>query len=415
MRGNSVTHPKLRTELSQPTPQAEDPKDTFKPFPVLKTVMVAGTAAVGFLGGTKTAHASQAAQTSFSIEQQTAANDNTFDLKGYLAEAKSQQDFDLRPQNLMVQDTIRPGVKTDPKVENPPEVASDSTKAKKKGKWSGSLSQTNDSLQWGKGILEDHEKTPGENFADDDGWTAELKFDLTKTQGDEQWVIAGRHAMLTQQGAWVQAPDYQGFRTDLGEIALQKNLRVELNDRANLTYGFGGGLQATGNLGGRKLQEWFHYKGGFGGRVGDDLQGNYTTNGLEIAPILTGGAGISYNLNDSGTLKALGQVQGTLALGPGFSNIRSEAGLEYSPFSRLSLEGGVKLDASYANSRGMAFYDTNGVRPGAYGQINLETLKGISVFGRFEDGGFRNEPVFSVGFKIGIGSKPWLNPVGNSH
>lgn len=388
---NALARP--QTKLNKPSPESLDPKDTFEAFPVMKTILMGATAAAGFLGGTGTAQAAQTAPASISIEQQTRQDLETFDLKGYLADAE-----------------------TDPKLQAPPETSSDSTKtAKKKAKWSGSVSEINDSLKWGKGVLEDHEKTPGEKYSDDDGWTAELSFDLTKTQGDQQWVLAGRHAMLTQQGAWVQAPDYQGFRTDLGEIALQKNLRVELNDRANLTYGFGGGLQATGNLGGRELQEWFHKKGGFGGRVGDDLQGNYTTNGLEFAPILTGGAGISYDLNSSGSLKALGQVQGTLALGPGFSNLRSEAGLEYAPFPRLSLESGVKLDASYANSRGMAFYDTNGVRPGAYAQVNLETLKGISFFTRFEDGGFRNEPVFSVGFKIGIGSKPWLNPVGNSH
>lgn len=405
----------LRTEIRKPEAEAADPVDTFKPFPVMKTVLMGATAAVGFMGGTGTAHAAQPVQSSISVQQQTSSNDEVFDLKGFLADAKTENTSNERTQNLIVQDTIKPGA-TDPILrEPPPEVASDTTKTGEKAKWSGSISHTNDSLPFGTGTLQEDEKIPGTDIADDDGWTAELRFDLTRTEGDQQWVLAGRHAMVTQQGAWEPTPDYQGFRTDVGEIALQKNFRVELNDRANLTYGVGGGLQGVGNLGGRQLQEWWHNNGGFGGRTGSALQGNYSTSGVEFSPILTGGAGITYDLNSSGSLKALGQVQGTLALGNGLSTIRSEAGLQYSPFSRVSLEAGLKADASYATARGLDFYDTDGFRTGAYGQISVEALKGVTAFGRFEDGGFRNEPVFSVGFKIGIGSKPWLNPVGNSY
>ena len=414
MRGNAGPRIEHNKKLSKPVTEAEDPKDTFKPFPVGKTVLLGATAAMGFMTGT--ANAAQPVQTSVSINQETAtsANDEVFDLKGFLAEAKSEQAQDQRAQNIVVQDTIKPG--TDPILrEPPPETASDTTKTGQKAKWSGSFSHTNDSLPFDTGLLQDHEKIPGTENADDDGWTAELRFNLTRTEGDEQWVLGGRHAMVTQQGAWIPTADYEGLRTDVGEIALQKNFKVELNDRTELTYGLGGGLQGTGNLGGRQLQEWWHYNGGFGGRVGTDLQGTYSTNGVEIAPILTGGAGLSYDLNDSGSLKALGQVQGTFALGNGLSTVRSQAGIEYSPFSRVSLEAGFKADASKATARGLEFYDTDGVRTGAYGQINVEAIKGVSLFTRFEDGGFRNEPVFSIGFKIGGGSKPWLNPVGNSH
>lgn len=294
-------------------------------------------------------------------------------------------------------------------------IPSDTTKVKDKPKaeYSVSLDQTNDSMRpWMRGTLNGDDKVPGTNQSDDDGWTSELRFDITRTQGDEQWVLGGRHAMLTQQGAWLPSEDYSGLRTDLAEIALQKNFRTQLNDRLELTYGIGGGLQASGPLGGHGLQEWFHYNGGFGGRVGDDLQSNYSTDNISFAPILTGGVGARYRLTENGQLSAKSTLQGTAAFGPGFSTLRTEAGLVYQPFERLSLEAGGKLDASYATSPAFDFYDTDGIRPGYYGQVNLDLFKNVRAYGRIQDGGFRDEPVFMIGFTIGGGSRPWLDPIG---
>lgn len=296
------------------------------------------------------------------------------------------------------------------------QIATDTTKTKKaepKPEYSVSIDQTNDSMRkWMRGTLNGDDKVPGESGADDDGWTSELRFDITRTQGDEQWVLGGRHAMLTQQGAWLPTEDYSGLRTDLAEIALQKNWRTQLNDKLELTYGLGGGLQASGPLGGHGLQEWFHYNGGFGGRVGDDLQSNYSTSSIDFAPILTGGVGAKYDLTDNGKLFAKGTLQGTAALGPGFSTVRSQVGLLYQPTPKFSLEAGAKLDASYATSNAYDFYDTDGLRPGYYTQANLDLFKNVRAFGRIQDGGFRDEPVFTIGFTIGGGSRPWLDPIG---
>lgn len=39
-------------------------------------------------------------------------------------------------------------------------------------------------------------------------------------------------------------------------------------------------------------------------------------------------------------------------------------------------------------------------------------MKKISAYGRIENGGFRDEPVYMIGITIGGGSRPWINPVG---
>lgn len=43
---------------------------------------------------------------------------------------------------------------------------------------------------------------PGTRGGDDNGWTAEVRLDLTRTTGDAQTVSSGRYAMVTERGSW---------------------------------------------------------------------------------------------------------------------------------------------------------------------------------------------------------------------
>lgn len=275
------------------------------------------------------------------------------------------------------------------------------------------FSQTNDSLpQFLQGLGHGDDLRPGSAEGDDDGWTAELRLDLTRTRGNTQDVISGRYSMLTEQDAWNPGPNYGDRRTDLGELSYQRNTRHTVNDRLDIITGIGGGLQATGNLGGLRVQEGFHIHGGFGGRTGEALQRVYSTDHIDYAPLVTGGIGADLRLNEAGTATLRGSVQTNLALGPGISSARSELGLELQPREWLTLEGGAKLDAVYATSNAYDFAHVNGVRPGYYAQAEARILGNVRGFARVEDGGFRDEPVYTIGFRVGLGSRPWLDPSG---
>lgn len=285
-------------------------------------------------------------------------------------------------------------------LQDPPARSSD---------WRFSVSHTNDSLNLFPGVARGDDRSP-DGIPDDDGWTAGMRFDFTKTDGNEQWVGALRYDMLTQQGAWEHAEDYQGFRTDIAEIGLQKNFRQELSERTDLYYGIGGGLQLHGELGGEYFQLKTHEL--VGGRLEPELQNTYTTNGVSFAPVVTGGVGVRHELNSTGSLAMKSSLEGSVALGPGLSTLRASTGLIAQPHERISLEGGVLLGAAHANARSMDFYDIDGVRPGAYGQVDFKVSEGFNVFGRLESGGVRDEPYYMIGISIGLGggSKPWLHP-----
>jgi hypothetical protein len=273
------------------------------------------------------------------------------------------------------------------------------------------FSQTNDSLpSYLEGLAGRDEMRPDGSHTDDDGWTAELRFDVTRTRGNTQEVGTLRYSMLTEKDAWAPGPGYGGRRADLGEVAFQRNTRRAVNDRLDVVTGIGGGLQASGDLGGLGVQEWWHINGGFGGRTGDALQRNYSTSDVDFAPLVTGGIGADLRLNNSGTVTLRSSVQGNLALGPGISSARSELGLEVQPRDWLTVEAGAKLDAVYASSNAYHFADLNGVRPGYYAQAQARVFSGVQAFARVEDGGFRDEPVYTVGFRVGLGARPWLDP-----
>lgn len=276
----------------------------------------------------------------------------------------------------------------------------------------------NDSFKDHLGIVPEKHQTPGTNNGDDNGWTAEIRLDAIRTEGNEQTVTSGRFAMVTERGSWNPPPGYGGFRTDIGEFAHQWNFRENLDSRTDFVYGAGLGIQSVGDLNGRQGQEWFHGVWPRGGRVGaeEGLQTNYSTAHPTLAPMVTGGAGFRYRLDDEWLAKT--SVEGALPVGPGFANVRTTAALEYRPTDRVHLEGGVGVTASWAQGGArdaLRFIDADGVRPMAYVHGEYRMFDNVSAFGRIDNGGIRNEPVYRIGITIHFGGgkaeRAWLDPL----
>jgi hypothetical protein len=279
--------------------------------------------------------------------------------------------------------------------------------------WSFSAAQQNDSMP---GWLEwvptaNSNRIPGRRQFDDDGWTAEVRLEATRTQGDQQWTTGFRYSMLTQRGAWAPvAPDYRGLRSDLGELVMQHNQRMELGNGSTLYYGVGGGLQAIGDLGGHTVQEQFHIHGGFGGRTGAALQRFNTTPGhYDVLPLVTAGVRLDQPLGQS-DFALRSSLYSSLAVGRGLSTVQAQMGLNFQPTSRFNLEGGISASAVYSGNPAMDFMHHDGFRPGAYVESNLQLTRHVRAFGRVQTGGIQNEPLYSVGFSIGLGPNPWISP-----
>lgn len=280
-------------------------------------------------------------------------------------------------------------------------------------RWSISGSQQNDSMPgWLEWVpTNDANRIPGSRQFDDNGWTAEIRLQATRTQGNEQWTGGLRYSMLTQRGSWAPAsPDYRGYRTDLGELVVQRNQRLELDNGSTLYYGLGGGVQSIGDLGGHTVQEQFHLHGGFGGRTGAALQTVNTTPGqATVVPLVTAGVRLDQPLRfQDWSLRS--SLYSSLALGQGMSSVQGQLGLNFQAHSRFNLEGGVMAAGVYSNHPAMNFMHQNGVRPGAYLETNYQVSKQLRAFGRVQTGGIQGEPVYTIGFTIGGGPGPWINP-----
>lgn len=279
-------------------------------------------------------------------------------------------------------------------------------------------SSINDSFKDHLGIVPDRHRQPGTDHGDDNGWTAEVRLDAVRTQGDRQNVTSGRFSMVTERGSWNPSPDYGGYRTDIGEFAHQWNFRDKVDSRTDFVYGAGIGVQSVGELNGRQAQEWFHGVWPNGGRIGAEqgLQQNYLTSSPTFAPMVTGGAGFRYQLDDQWLAKT--SVEGALPLGPGLANVRATAGLEFRPADRIHLEGGVGVMGSWAQGEArdaLRFIDAEGVRPMAYVHGEYRLFDNVSAFGRIDNGGIRNEPVYRIGITIHFGGqkaeRAWLDPL----
>lgn len=276
----------------------------------------------------------------------------------------------------------------------------------------------NDSFNDPLGIASPRNSVPNGINTDDNGWTAEVRLDHVKTEGDRQQVTSGRLMMVTERGSWDPTPDYGGRRQDIVEIAHQRNFRVPLGERTDLHYGIGGGVQLVGPLGGEALQEGFHKYAPFGGRLGPEegLQSHYTTGSVSVSPMVTGGVGVFQRLDEAGRFQARATLQGTLPLGPqSLGAVRAELGMRAWPTQRLTLEAGVNLTGVYTTGRALDFMKADGVRPGGYASVDYQVTDHIRPFVRMDFGGLRDEPVYSVGVSInfggGRGEKARLDPL----
>jgi len=311
----------------------------------------------------------------------------------------------LQPQDLRIEVSPSDTLRVKPSREFT-EVVSDSSKTKA----GVQLNSVNDFMpaSWTPWLGGSEHKVPGGEAFDDDGWTAEIQLLTNFQKGNTETVVGGRIMMLTQPGS--RPPydtDYRGLRTDVGEFVVQRNIRTKLNDKLTLDYGLGGGIQSIGQVGGESIQRWWHESGPMGGRVGDDLQGNYTSDSFRMMPMLTGGAKLSYAVHPHLDLNLSGRANVPLGNGLGVAGLRAGVSSSYGP---ISVELGAKLDGVWTDSPEMDFHQVNGVRDGLYGRLEFEPGKWGGFYTQLETGGFRNEPILTFGVRLGFGTGARLNP-----
>lgn len=274
----------------------------------------------------------------------------------------------------------------------------------------------NDSFRDFLGTGRARDYRPGTHDGDDNGWTHESRISAVRTDGDRQTVTGLRLQMVTERGSWEPVPGYGARRTDIWEVVHQRNFREHLDERTELLYGGGLGVQAVGDLGGRHIQEWFHDNIS-GGRIGEagGLQTNYSTNSPTFSPLVTGGVALRHRLDDQGEWHLKNSLEGALPLGPGLAAIRAGSALEYRPVDRLTFEVGAGVTGSWDQGPALNFIDAGGVRPGAWAGAEYRLTRNASVFGRIDAGGIRDEPVYRMGLTIHFGGgkaeKAWLEPL----
>jgi hypothetical protein len=257
-------------------------------------------------------------------------------------------------------------------------------------------------------IGNDNHKTPDGNFFDDDGWTAELRLEANWQNENSEYVLGGRLMMATERDSYNPSNlDFSGKRTDVAEFVLQRNERVQLSESATLDFGVGGGVQAVGQLGGESVQRWWHGTGLLGGRTGDALQGNQMSDSFRVMPLVTGGLQLNQQLAKHLSFTAGGQAM--VPIGQGLGVVGLNAGLQGN-LGPVRVEFGGKLDGSWSRADELEFMDVDGIRPGAYGSLELDTKKFGSLYTKVETGGFRDEPTLTVGLRIGLGGRARLSP-----
>ncbi len=278
--------------------------------------------------------------------------------------------------------------------------------------WSVRAHFINDNMpsSWSRHLVREEYQTPRSGGqSDDDGFTSNLAVDGTiEHGGGRQTVVGGRLQMVTETGSWRQDPDFQGRRTDIGEVYFQQNRTRDVGQNGRLTTGLGGGLQLTGNLGGEAIQRAWHERGPFGGRTGDRLQGQQTSESIRVRPMVSGGLGYEHDLLGD-RVRASGSLQGSLPLGAGLAVARAQASLT-GRAGPLEVEAGVRLEGAYSSSPELAFQEMSGVHPGAFARVELGHSRKFGVFGQLEAGGFRNEAILGVGLRFGLGGGPQLDP-----
>jgi hypothetical protein len=123
--------------------------------------------------------------------------------------------------------------------------------------------------------------------------------------------------------------------------------------------------------------------------------------------MMTAGAKITHSVHPN--LNLVAGAQANVPIGRGLGNLGLRAGVG-TEFQGLRVEAGAKLDATWSGAPEFYFADPSGVRPGAYGRVEYEPGKFGAVYTQLETGGLRNEPILSIGIRIGGGTKARLSP-----
>ncbi len=279
-----------------------------------------------------------------------------------------------------------------------------------KGEFSLKLSVNNDNMPtFLSGLVDREDRIPNSPYADDDGWTAAILLEGVHTRGDEQWVVGVGLNMLTETGSWDGTG--QDRRTDLGNLVVQRNFRRQ-DHNSTFDWGLGGGLQAVGNLSGRSVQEWWHRSTPMGGRTGNALQANYTSEGARVIPLVTGAVRYNHQLGSGfeGTLGA----QAMLPVGQGLAvgTLTSSVVKSLGP---VRLELGGSLEAANSQAPETAFHDLNQVAPGAFLKVGTRVGKVGRVDLGLSKGGFRDEAQMTIALTFGGGSPARLSPLDPLH
>lgn len=278
------------------------------------------------------------------------------------------------------------------------------------GEFSLKLSVNNDNMPtFLTGLVDREDRVPNTAYADDDGWTAAILVEGVHTRGNEQLVVGVGLNMLTETGSWDGTG--QGRRTDLGNLVVQKNFRQQ-DHNSTLDWGLGAGLQAVGNLSGRSVQEWWHSSTPMGGRTGDALQGNYTSEGARVMPLVTGAVRYSHQLGGGfeGTLGA----QAMLPVGQGIAvgTLTSSVVRDLGP---VRLEAGGSLEAANSQAAETAFHDLNQLAPGAFLKVGTRVGKVGRLDLGLSKGGFRDEAQMTIALTFGGGFPARLSPLDPLH
>ena len=254
-------------------------------------------------------------------------------------------------------------------------------------------------------------------YADDDGQTfgAAIQQTFTDSESGRQLTVIAEYNMLTEQGA-TSNPRLHNRRVDVLDVVAQLNRKTPIAPGTVLITGIGGGVQVLGDLGGLELQSWFHEKGGMGGRsVRGGLQNQYTVPNLRVAPVVTLGAGIEWN-GSAGPVdfKAQASVQANLSPGTALSSVRGKVGGEVSLRGIATLEANMTAGAAIARGEALGFIRPNKLDIGYEARLRLDVLekKGFPLkpFVAVQRGGPMGDTTYSLGFTVGTGSLPWLNP-----
>jgi hypothetical protein len=220
--------------------------------------------------------------------------------------------------------------------------------------------------------------------------------------------------MLTEQGA--QANTQRNRRIDVLEVVAQLNKKMPIAPGTVLMTGIGAGAQILGDLGGLELQTWFHKNSGLGGRsIANGLQTNYAVQGMRASPIITAGAGVEWRgANGPFDFKAKGSVQANLSPGTALSSLKAGVGGEVGVRGIAALEANLTAGQAIARGQPLGFIQAKGMRVGYEAKLRLDALEHqglpLKPFISVQRGGPMDDTTFTVGFTVGTGSLPWLNP-----